>query len=470
MFSIRLFCLFLFAALTLGCAAEKPKPTAPQVDNSKRPPLKIWLVDVPELEKELAIRWQAASDQPIQIETMTPKDAVAREPFDADVVMYPGNLIGDLVQRQSIGRLPAQVLNSRNADTERSKIDPEVATSGKGDLSDAWPLRWRNVSTFGGQRYAMPLGASTLGCIAKGIDIQPLGDLDNALSTSNELSTASSNQWKLLLGAAEEKTAQSLTERKSMMEKKLASLTASERDSLVDRFLWIASSTNARRNGLFELDKMSARIHHTDFVASAKTLAQLVLLSPSTMLSEHSAAWDGVVTTPDSGMGIAIGMPDAIGNDAMEASSKATVSPLAWSPTNGLVASVGRKTRQTAVASQFVSWLGEVEQRAAFRSLSGRIELMPEQTDRNSVREDYRDFQRVNNREMRAEGLELSLRIANADQYRAFLADSLIAAMGNPDQSAAILAKCSKDWNQLTVALGTEKQRISLEQSLGYRK
>ena len=105
-----------------------------------------------------------------------------------------------------------------------------------------------------------------------------------------------------------------------------------------------------------------------------------------------------------------------------------------------------------------------------FRSVFSGIELTAEQSDRNSVRDDYRAFQAINRRDLRVEPMELSLRMANANQYRAILADCLIAVIRQPDQTDSIMASCSLQWDQLTVKLGIETQRISEEQSLGYRK
>ena len=66
--------------------------------------------------------------------------------------------------------------------------------------------------------------------------------------------------------------------------------------------------------------------------------------------------------------------------------------------------------------------------------------------------------------------MELSLRMASANQYRDILADCLIELIRQPDQADSIMASCSLQWDQLTVKLGIETQRISEEQSLGYRK
>jgi hypothetical protein len=93
-----------------GCISQEPKTDVNNspVANKDRPPLKIGLIDAPELERELKVRWQAASDQPIQIENMPAHDIAGRSLFAADVVIFPGNLMGDLIQKGVLGKLPSQ--------------------------------------------------------------------------------------------------------------------------------------------------------------------------------------------------------------------------------------------------------------------------------------------------------------------------------------------------------------------------
>ena len=195
---VRSFLFALILILPSGCSSPESKKvdeTGPK-DNSKRPPLKIWLVDAPELEKDLLVRWQSASDQPVQIESLASSEALKRDPFVADVVIYPANLLGTFVQRDWISKLPAQAVKSRNANENQNEDGLNSnADKDKSDAGAEWPARWRNVSSYGSFRYALPLGASQLVGFSHHLDTTPLGEIDTAFSTSADLNVIARTQW-----------------------------------------------------------------------------------------------------------------------------------------------------------------------------------------------------------------------------------------------------------------------------------
>lgn len=439
-----------------GCSSQEPKTevnNAP-VANKDRPPLKIWLIDAPELESELKVRWQAASDQPIAIESVPAHDMAGRSLSVADVVIFPGNFMGDLIQKGVIGKLPSQAM-------------------AKSDSANS-PARWQAIASYGGHVYAQPLGATNLAAIVRGADIQPLVELDGLLTEARGVNANSESQWSKFLKSTQVDRSELSLAANDPLDAKLSNLSHREKDWLVERFLWIAATTDARRKGLFDLAKMNARLHQPEFALAAKVLAELVRSFPETLLDQPPAAWNSVTVPSTEKISFAIGWPNSNGTESSETNSatqeRPKVAPLVWNPNHGLVASVGKNTRQTSVSCKFLLWLCSPEQREALRSICPRIELFPTQIDRDMAREDYRDFQLANSRDKRKEGMELSLRLANADQYRAALADSLIAAIRSPDQSAELMAQCSQSWNELTNKLGKETQRLSEEQSLGYQK
>jgi hypothetical protein len=449
----------VFCVLALvGCSQSVPEPIA-ETPASARPPLKIWIVDAPELEKEISVRWQAASDQALRIEVFAMDGFAAREPFTADVVIYPALMLGDLVQKQVIGRLPPQVTANRGLDNaEPAPTDGGVSL---------WPVRWRNSATFGSQLFAVPLGATNLGIAMVGTE----GTLSlQNHSSGKDANSKSMEEWTQFLDRNEAARQESRVDRETLLEKGLLKLSPLEKSFLVDRFLFIASTTDARNRGLFELVKMESRLNMPEFINSATILSRLSRLFPESILSEPTRAWEMTVAKSDASSGFAIGWPNVSLSNSSDLTAKVTVAPLAWNPSRGLLASIGKKTRQTAVSRQFLAWLSEPDQREALRSVCSRIELVAGQNDRNGIRDDYRAFQAANSHELPSEPMGLSLRMANADQYRAILADSLVEALRSPDKIESILAGCSTKWNQLTTTLGIETQRISEEQSLGYRK
>ncbi len=456
------FLSLLLALLSIvGCGqSSKPPSDAVEPSAASRPALKIWIVDAPELVQELSVRWQAASDQPLRIESVSIRDAIAREPFNADVVIYPGTLLGDLVKKDAIGLLPSEAIATK----ESEKTLESIVYS--------WPVRWRNIVTFGRELYAVPLGATNLGAIQCGVGLGPLDELQTLLSGGKDLKAQSTDHWNQVLTNSEKASTTNASQREQSLQQSLAILSDEEKASLVDRFLFIASTTNARSRGLFDLLKMESRLSEPDFVKTVKVLSRMARLFPETFAVEPSKAWETAASKKNSAS-FAIGWPSSLAassDEGTNSSIKLGVAPITWNPVRGLIASVGRKTKQTAVSCQFLLWLGEPDQREALRAVCPRVELTAEQFDRNSGRDDYRAFQLINNRDTRVEPMELSLRMANADQYRSILADSLISAIKSPDQIDTIMNACSQQWDQLTVKLGIDTQRISEEQSLGYRK
>jgi len=479
----RYWILVLLASLvSSGCGPKASEPIA-ETPASARPPLKIWIVDAPELEKEISIRWQAASDQSLKIENIAASEIAAREPFVADVVIFPSWLLGQLVQKQAVSKLPNEALvkrelsstdaNSAESQTLELKL-PDAKTMES--LTAAWPTRWRNAATFANQLYAVPLGATNQTIALVGLNPEPLNELSQRMSGGRDLNTPAWSQWTLFLDETQKALQTNEADRKKILDEQLAKMGQPELAYLTDRFLFIASTTNAKTRGMFDLVQMTSRLGHPDFVLSAKILARMALLFPESIAAEPTKSWEMLASKSDETKSAAIGWPSSVAGAASdsftnsEASGKVVVSRILRNSGNGLIASLGRKTRQTAVSCQFLVWLAEPEQREALQAVCSRIELPPEQNDRNNIRPDYRAFQVAQSREARSEPMELSLRMANADQYRALLSKSLVDAIQKPDKIDSIMANSATQWDELTTKLGIDSQRISEEQSLGYRK
>ena len=444
-----------------GCGSKAPE-TPTETSAASRPALIIWIVDAPELEKEISQRWQAASDQSLKIENFPSTEFANRSPFNADVVIYPGTILGDLIKNDAVARLPAEAIAKRESDRP-----DDSGTS-------AWPTRWKNIATFGGQLYAVPLGATNLAVAMSALDSGPLNQLNMFLTDLRELNSQSMEHWAQVLNQAETLLANTIEDRRKTLEECLSRISEVEQALLVDRFLFIASTTNARSRGLFDLVKMRARLNQPEFSNSAKILARIARLFPETIAIDPSKAWDFIASRSNGSVAFAIGWPSSMVGSSSESDSESSgqikIAPIAWNPGRGLIASIGRKTRQTSVACNFLVWLSDPAQRKSLRSVCPRVELTMDQSDRNGARDDYRAFQAINNRDSRVEPMELSLRMANSDQYRAILAQSLVASIREPDQIDSILASCASKWDQLTEKLGIDLQRISEEKSLGHRK
>lgn len=435
------------------------------------PPLKIALVEAPELESELSLRWQTVSDQGLQMVKMTRAELLTGDVSTLDGIIFHADFLGSLFDRGWIAPVPAQVLARLNGSALLVKENSnDESSEGAGDPYANWPSRWRSVSNFGGKPMAVPLGAPSWIAITAGIDPQPLLDLHQAIISNQNTSEISARTWDDFLTRAEQVTFANREANLAALRESLASVNAEQKKHLVDRFLWMLSFSESRYRGLFDLFKLQARVNLPEFVRTAKNLHRLAVIEPKTILATPVEAWESVAVGSSR---FAIGFPSTDGQQRLsrqDAATKPAVLPLVWNGADGLVISMGRRTRQSASAADFLVWVASEDQRVALQPISARIELLDSDHDRNLVREDYRDYQTMQRLESSHLSMELTPRFFRNDQYRELLGDALVDILRDPDQAEKRLAQCKKAWDQLTDEIGKEKLRVSLESASGYSK
>jgi len=466
--------------LCLACVGCEPKPLSPADDvnalQKERPPLRVWIVDAPELEKELLIRWRASSDQALAIENVSSKDLLDGRAFAFDTILFPGNLLGDMVERDIVSKLPSQVTMQGASESGTKSTQPNAREESLNeDLSKRWPDRFRSIASYAGKLYAVPLGSNSMAMVCKGIDIASLTELQSNLALPQGTTAKTLELWELWLLSLE--SGSDVTKSEDLLFAKIVQADELEKQRLVDQFLWIASTTDKQRRGLFDLTKMQSRLKEPEFIYSVKVLARLARLFPEAVFSSAEDAWAGAGAGSQDSKFIALGWPSAVPrqNDSQSASPSESdgniqVVPILWNPNRGLVASIGKGTRQTSVSIQFLRWLSLPEQREALRSICSRIELLADQPDRNIVREDYQKYSVALSRSALQDGMPWSLRLVHSLDYREALADALLRAIRTPDQAEKIMAECSQKWNELTESLGKDKQLSSEERSQGVQK
>lgn len=448
-----------------GCSSPKEdsasvKSQNPTVAAKDRPPLKVVLVDVA-FSEEMSIQWQSSSDQPLRIENISIADLQQRKQDSTDVWIFPANHIGSMISKQLISPLPQAAYGKPPLDEDDSS--PSKTES----VADLWPARWRGTSRYGGTVYAMPLGAKPLALIAKKIDLSPLVAAEPTVGRSEELSQKSRDAWlSVLKSLPTAPTTVSIDGAVSVNGGDSIDWDQKKLDRLVDHFLFIASTTNARYRGLFDVSKMTAKLDSNDLVQSVAILAELWRVAPNSFLTDATDAWGNVKSSEATS--IAIGYPSSLDSLEAEQDSELQLSNLSWNANHGLLVGIGKKTRQSAVSAQFVQWLSASEQRATFARLDSRIELWPQQTDPNSGRNDYRLYTTLINRELRPEPTSLLIRFDNAGDYRRKLAETLLSCLKSPDQAKTLLAECSKAWDKITEQNNAPQQRLSVEQSIGF--
>jgi hypothetical protein len=462
---VALFCLVLSVT---GCDQPGRKAgakSAPSIAAKDRPPIRIMLLEH-SLEEDLKLRWSSFSEQSIEIEKVS-VDQLAEPLSDkADVWIFPATLTGDLIALNCISPLPNAAVGKPFDSQDGS--DGQLSRS----VTEQWPARWRSASRFGTSLIALPLGSPQLVAVSRNVSLKSLDPLDDPNNAVDDRSSIAVQAWSQIL--ADSSGNEKETASQERMKKLISSITHAQRDAILDRFLWIASTTNAKRRGLFDLNKLKAKLSSPDFVLAADALSGLAAKFPETFLTTHEEAWRSIVSAKGNAKSIAIAFPsdtapsNELDNRNSTESEALQISKIVWNPTGGLLASVGKKTRQTSVASQFIEWLSDAEQRNTLAERCSGVERWPAQPSKSSIREDYRLYQNLNNRDSRMEQTTLSIRFHSARKYRTILADTLLEIIQQPETSREKLEECSQKWNALTESIGLSNIRPSIEQATGF--
>lgn len=140
------FLCFALSLVTLVFALGCPKPTPPVVEE-KRPssPFKLLVLDDPQLAEAIDREWKAREERPLELTQATAAELLQGEKIEADAVIYPPDLLGELVRRNWIEPLPAPL-----RENEALALD------------DIFPSVRRNELDWGGETYAVPFGSQTL--------------------------------------------------------------------------------------------------------------------------------------------------------------------------------------------------------------------------------------------------------------------------------------------------------------------
>jgi hypothetical protein len=215
--------------------------------------------------------------------------------------------------------------------------------------------------------------------------------------------------------------------------------------------------------------KILSRWSQPEFLRAALQLRRLGVLQPSTILASPTDAWEAVASG-DAVFGLGWPRTDREQRLAEKESDRWTLIPIVWNDGSGLMASMGRRTRQSANASQFLIWLASDEQRSALQLKSSEIELLEIDNDQNRVREDYRDYQTLQRLESGNVTMELTPRFLESDQFLSLIGDALIDILKDPKVAQSRLAQCRRDCDSLIDQVGRERLRASLEAASGYAK
>ncbi len=491
------------AALILGCTpTPSSSESAPPRDESQRPPLVVWLVDAPELAEPIEQLWQATSSQPIRVEVVQGNRYLERSDCPADVIVAPALDLAELADREWISPLPQNLTRlaggppgspSSRRSPLASSSQPSGAAGGEAwdDLSDAssgvWPEAWQTAASYGRRMWGVPLGLPAWTLL---VGQQPA--LEPQTTNGDDTPRPPAEYDLTLTWANLPVSPQPATMGPSM--------TAAEAGTgwLVERFLALLSQRTSGFSSLGVLLDMSDTQPRLDDPLVIKTAEELVALihrhplpfdESCAWLAPPDQAWQAVADgslpwalawpSPELGLDLAARQPDRDRLDGTDVLLRvhslpphaASVAPSAppVAAAQAIVASIGFRTRQSAVAGFFLEWLNEPGQRRSLSRHSWRISPLPDaslEAGGSLERLEYRQFAAMS---WQANLLRPELQLAGARRYRQLLGEALLAGISSPEQIPAAMQQCAQQWRELTEQLGVSKQRRSYERSLGLR-
>ncbi|MFN5917233.1 MAG: hypothetical protein ACK48K_10790, partial [Planctomycetota bacterium] len=301
----------------------------------------------------------------------------------------------------------------------------------------------------------------------RGLDVEPLSQLQQAISSNQNNSSICTKAFDEFLAEAEKSLLPSLDDRRATLEKTLKDRNSIDKRALVNRFLWILNTSESRYRGLVDPYKVTPRLALPEFARTARYLQRLALIEPTTILCSPVEAWEKVA---EGNAVFGIGWPRSDGFQRATIRSDAKplkLIPMLFNGGDGILVSIGRKTRQSSMAAEFMFWLNREENRSAMQRETPRIEVLDIDNDANRIREDYREYQTLQRLEASNSTLDMTPRFLQSDLFVDSLADAILDILENPGIAESRLEECKKKWTELIDATGLESLRNSLERSTG---
>lgn len=418
----------LAAWVAAGCdRQEVAKSTAESSSTSRSSvPLRVTLVGEPQDAETITRAWAAITEQPLGI-TVIPLDrsqpeglaqAALADAGQGDVLIVPLGLVAELIDQGLV--IPLSGAEFEEAD---QTLGPIISAVKNG------------AARYGGETYAVPLGASLPFLLA-----------------SEELETVESWQaydqlverWE---GAAAEPTAPGWA---------------------AAMFLWRSA---AERNWLFGRDSLEPLLESESYVRS---LEQMVQTCSRYQVKSQTPqqVWDGVASSK---LRVGIGFPErrstlegiVMISDLPGTTDASRVLLDSFSPVVAMAASC----RQSAVAKRFMIWLsgGEGSQsvRRQVRGMTDtRVELAGNFSPQGVSSSNY-DLQLLER--LSSPVTMPTLQLLGSGEYYRVLDQQVVRALNQELAPAEALAEVADRWQSITERVGIESQLRVWRRAQGFR-
>lgn len=428
--------LCAFMALT-GCNKDSASPAESAknaVPTTSSVPLRLWIVGQVSDASLVERAWLTGSDQKLEIRVLTVAEFLAEKSCNCDVTVFPARLLGEMIDRKWINKLPSSL----------TAPDENGATT---------PAAWARQATYGGDIWAVSLGASIPVTVVSGTAPEAI---------------ANAADWDTLLKLL------ALEAPKTQAPQKI-DIAKLDQAALVDRFFAIAGGLTQRSPDyglLFDLQKMRPRLTEPEFVRAAEILlmmSQQASGSPATLESvvgDSSQAWSWINSQTQPAM--AVVAPALLDSAAMKLTgAKAIRVPsqnTGWNTGSGLIASLSASCRQSARATELLHWLRLSETRQSLSPLIVGVEAATPAADSGSV---VWQAKNLANEQAGNAKIPSELRLPRAEEYRSVLAEHLVSVLSGEKPVADALSEASAAWQVITETRGRELQRHDYEQGLG---
>lgn len=446
----KTFALFAIVTLSLlglvGCegdsaGAPKQDTTVARGATVSNVPLRVWVIASIADQEVVTRKWLGDTPQPIEIKQMTQEEFLSGEGCGCDVVIYPSRLMGELVARKWVSKLPRSI-----TDHAPSQNDGMASPDPIKGLSPAWAAQ----ATFDQDMYALPLGCDVPGLLATQLLEKVVSDDSNTLT------------WDTLL--AQLPSVQTTINPASV-----------DRSALVDRFLAIASTMSdrdAKYGMLLQLPKLQPLLSRKpEFKRAAEVLLRLSAQTPDAALAVggHSSVWQTITSSDQALVSV---VPLASLSEAESASKDGFFQPLlpidsaveqgseeskgqtadtprpfrSWNVGGGLNVSLADDCSQSAQAANLMKWLAKSQTRTFLASQIPGVQPASPTDGVDALR--WRGISRQTS--LVVQSLPQELRLPGAHLYRDALAAGLIDYLSGKIDAINALRQVEAAWGKIT--------------------
>lgn len=420
--------------LQLGCKPSPPNSTS-ESEKSAPPktstvPLRVWLVGEIAQPETVIRQWNAVSEQPVEFRSLQTNEFFDSEKCAADLLLYPARLLGELVRRKWIVKLPSALDYSKKPASTGRDVEDEIAPA---------PPAMLAAAKYNAIQYGLPLGYSLLSVLA------------------SSASKTDSTTWKELR--------QSLT----AVARRSVEFDDSKVDAeaLVDRYLTIAfgiAEVNSKYGVLFDLKTMKPRLTAREFLEAGEILQGLASQPNAieSVIGSHSTAWSWINRVDQAAFAIA--SPSQLSGEVLsleDAHKVAIDGGKAWNSGAGVIASMATQCQQSTQTINFARWLSE---HTTLDSLRGQVPGMISSGVRGvSLAE---RMMASDSSLLQRDDISNEPRFPVAYRLRSSLAKQLVLFLKGQSCEQA-LSTAADEWSKIVDEQGPASFKSDYEQSLG---